>query len=127
MNKKQQFLNFNFLFLLSVIIMGCQQKKEAPAYQDTSLSVEERVEDLVSRMTLEEKIGQMVHESDSIPRFSAYQPKTRRIKNRYFSLTPKNLGYFDPAKDTYVVEPRLFKVMSGPSSENLQAVDIRVE
>lgn len=32
---------------------------EQPAYKNASLSVEERVEDLMKRMTLEEKIGQM--------------------------------------------------------------------
>jgi len=39
-------------------------------YLDTSLPFEIRVADLVSRMTLEEKISQMVHESAAIPRLS---------------------------------------------------------
>ena len=37
-------------------------------YQDTSLSFKERAKDLVSRMTLEEKISQMVHDSPAIDR-----------------------------------------------------------
>lgn len=41
---------------------------DKPAYMDTTLPVEERVRDLVSRMTLEEKISQMVHEAAPIPR-----------------------------------------------------------
>ncbi len=37
-------------------------------FQDPSLSIEQRVEDLVSRMTLEEKVSQMVHPASAIPR-----------------------------------------------------------
>ena len=41
---------------------------EKPAYLDESLSFEERVKDLVSRMTLEEKTTQMLFNSPAIPR-----------------------------------------------------------
>src|SRR5271156_4866497 len=37
-------------------------------YMDSSLPVEKRVDDLVSRMTLEEKVGQMMNGADAIPR-----------------------------------------------------------
>jgi beta-glucosidase len=37
-------------------------------FQDTGLGPEERVADLVARMTLEEKIGQMMHTAPAIPR-----------------------------------------------------------
>ena len=37
------------------------QTETMPAFHDSSLSVRERVEDLLSRMTLEEKAGQMFH------------------------------------------------------------------
>ncbi len=39
-----------------------------PAYLDESISFEERAKDLVSRMTLEEKVTQMLHSSPAIPR-----------------------------------------------------------
>ena len=41
---------------------------DKPAYEDPSLPIEQRVEDLVSRMTLEEKVSQMLHEAPAIPR-----------------------------------------------------------
>lgn len=41
---------------------------EIPAYKDQSLSFEERAKDLVSRMTLEEKVSQMLFNSPAIPR-----------------------------------------------------------
>ncbi|HOJ80719.1 MAG TPA: glycoside hydrolase family 3 C-terminal domain-containing protein [Clostridiales bacterium] len=39
-----------------------------PVYLDESLSFEERAKDLVSRMTLEEKVSQMLHRAPAIPR-----------------------------------------------------------
>ena len=43
-------------------------EKRSPAYLDPSLPIEKRVEDLVSRMTLEEKVRQMQHTAPAIPR-----------------------------------------------------------
>ena len=43
-------------------------QQKLPAYLDTSLSLEERVRDLISRMTLEEKVSQMLNECQAIPR-----------------------------------------------------------
>src|SRR5690606_26623832 len=47
----------------------CQEtaKYEFP-FQNPELSLEERVEDLVGRMTLEEKIGQMMNQAPAIER-----------------------------------------------------------
>jgi beta-glucosidase len=39
------------------------------AFRDSSLSFEARVNDLVSRLTLEEKVGQMMNSAPAIPRF----------------------------------------------------------
>jgi beta-glucosidase len=39
-----------------------------PAYKDPSLPIEKRVDDLVSRMTLEEKVSQMMNAAPAIPR-----------------------------------------------------------
>jgi beta-glucosidase len=40
----------------------------SPAYLDPDLLVPERVQDLLSRLTLNEKIKQLVHAADGIPR-----------------------------------------------------------
>jgi beta-glucosidase len=39
-----------------------------PTYKDESLSFEERAKDLVSQMTLEEKVTQMLFNAPAIPR-----------------------------------------------------------
>lgn len=43
---------------------------EKPIYLDSSLSISERVKDLVNRLTLEEKVGLMSHESKGVPRLN---------------------------------------------------------
>jgi len=53
------------LFLALAFVVQAQQK---PKYLDTKYSFEERAADLVSRMTLEEKISQMVYTAPAIPR-----------------------------------------------------------
>jgi beta-glucosidase len=41
---------------------------DGPAYKDPQLPAEQRVRDLISRMTLEEKVSQLGHTADAIPR-----------------------------------------------------------
>ncbi len=53
--------------LLAFVMTTCQKSYDQK-FRNPNLPVDERVDDLVSRMTLEEKISQMVHEADSIPR-----------------------------------------------------------
>src|SRR5215470_2067468 len=45
-----------------------QQSPADPPYKNPNLPVEQRVDDLVSRMTLEEKISQLGHTADAVPR-----------------------------------------------------------
>ncbi|MBT1689170.1 glycoside hydrolase family 3 C-terminal domain-containing protein [Dawidia soli] len=58
--------------LLFPALMGtdCTDKKEDVTlpFLDTALSIDQRVDDLVARMTLAEKIGQMVHDAPAIER-----------------------------------------------------------
>jgi beta-glucosidase len=56
-----------FCLLLTVTLAWSQQTAQ-PAYKNTKLSFEERTRDLVSRMTLEEKISQLGHTSDAVAR-----------------------------------------------------------
>ena len=56
------------LFSLLSISSNAQAKKEKFEFQNTALSFESRVNDLVSRLTLEEKVSQMLNSSPAIPR-----------------------------------------------------------
>jgi len=46
-------------FVTCAIVLICAACSQAPIYPDASVSVDKRVEDLLSRMTREEKLGQM--------------------------------------------------------------------
>ena len=67
MNKKVA-LTVAFLFALFAQPSAAQQASELPPYKDSKLPVEQRVNDLVSRMTLEEKVSQIGHTADAVPR-----------------------------------------------------------
>jgi beta-glucosidase len=54
--------------LLLILIPIAVKSQDTPKYKNYKLSVEERVNDLVSRMTLEEKVSQMVYNSPAIDR-----------------------------------------------------------
>ena len=62
---KKYFLTFMSLMVLSVAGFTQQQKS---AYLDPSKTVDERVNDLISKMTVEEKISQLSYTSAAIPR-----------------------------------------------------------
>jgi len=54
-------------FLLNVCFLFARTNRQYP-FNDPSLSIDERIEDLLDRMTLEEKIGQMQNTSPAIDR-----------------------------------------------------------
>ena len=56
------------LFMLLAIQSTAQKKQKEFLFQNPDLSFEKRVDDLVSRLTLEEKVSQMLNSSPAIPR-----------------------------------------------------------
>ncbi len=65
--------SLRFVFILFLLILGGCSKPELPKYKDESLPVEERVDDLISRMTLEEKVSQMMNAAPAIDRLGIPQ------------------------------------------------------
>ncbi len=64
------------ILILATIIPGLVSCTQQPEYLNTDLPVDRRVEDLVSHMTLEEKISQMSHLAPAIERLGvvSYEP-----------------------------------------------------
>jgi len=66
------------LILIATLFIACTQMgnisaaqaadESAPAFRDTALAPEQRAADLISRMTLEEKIPQLLNDAPAIPR-----------------------------------------------------------
>ncbi len=64
-----------FLLLIVVLLISCSPKSKLAPYKDPSQPVEVRLEDLLSRMTLDEKIGQMTQvENNSISPYYLFPP-----------------------------------------------------
>ena len=64
-------LSFPFVVVsLAVSSFSCSPRQESYRfpYQDPNLPLEARVDDLVARMTLEEKVSQMLYDADAIER-----------------------------------------------------------
>lgn len=63
---------FKFLFILWICFLNCnliwsQNETEYP-FQNSTLSIEERVDDLISRLTLEEKVNQLMYGAPAVER-----------------------------------------------------------
>ncbi len=63
---------FSIVVVLLAFLVSCGRSSFFP-YQDTRLDFEVRVDDLVSRMTLEEKVSQLTHYADEIERLGIAQ------------------------------------------------------
>jgi len=57
-----------FVWLMSVIMRAEDPAQSKPLYLDPSLPIEMRVNDLIKRMTIQEKASQMQNSAPAIPR-----------------------------------------------------------
>ena len=69
-NKWLVFTSLIFVLACNIIIYA---QNEQPRYKDVNTSIDERVKDLISRMTIEEKIPQMSHLAPAIERLGVIE------------------------------------------------------
>jgi beta-glucosidase len=70
MRKNSSQIILEIAVLLMIMLGWCAAQTASPAYLDTSKPISERVDDLVGRMTLEEKASQLVNQARAIPRLN---------------------------------------------------------
>jgi len=98
MKKKTAIFIGAFLCAAICSTLFAQQTSGEPAYKNSKLPVDERVADLVSRMTLEEKVSQLGDASDAVPRLSipAYHWWNEGLHgdlgDRYATVFPQAIG-----------------------------------
>ncbi|HWC19945.1 MAG TPA: glycoside hydrolase family 3 N-terminal domain-containing protein, partial [Terriglobales bacterium] len=71
MNRAPMLLGILLFVALSTVALPQQATQQAPAaapYMNPQLPLQQRVDDLVSRMTLQEKVSQLGHTADAVPR-----------------------------------------------------------
>src|SRR4051812_39808349 len=66
--RRRRFVHALIVVGILSISTSCLSQQNAFPFQDSSLSFEKRAADVVSRLTLEEKVGQMVNAAPAIPR-----------------------------------------------------------
>jgi beta-glucosidase len=74
-----------------------EEEKEIPPYKNLTLSAEIRANDLVSRMTMEEKISQMLHTAKAIPKldvpqYNWWNEALHGIANGVATVFPQSIG-----------------------------------
>lgn len=57
-----------FIFIIIIIALGISTQAQQYPFQNTKLSIDQRVEDLISRLTLDEKLGFMEHQNQPVER-----------------------------------------------------------
>jgi hypothetical protein len=81
------------------------QDRQKPAYLSPDLPAQQRAEVFIRRMTVEEKVTQLVNESRAIPKLS---------------LAASHLGYWDTKTDRWVVENDRMEIAAGGSSSDVR-------
>jgi len=101
-----------FILLFSCVTLSpllAQDNKEIPIYKDVNKSIEERAKDLISRLTLEEKIGLTIGDGRYL---TSIEPK----------LVETGEGIVKPSRKIKILIPRLgienFTHVNGPSGVN---------
>jgi len=71
-------MKLSYLFILSLLLISLSVAAQSLPFQNAGLPVDKRVDDLVGRMTLEEKISQMMNDAPPINRLGI--PAYNRFK-----------------------------------------------
>ena len=106
--------SFRIFFIVLLTVLTCstifaQDKNDVPIYKDVEKHVETRIKDIISKLTLEEKIGLTIGDGRYL---TSIEPK----------LVETGEGIIKPSRNIKVLIPRLgiegFTHINGPSGVN---------
>ena len=83
--------HFNKPLLLAVLLVGTACSTQTPLYKNSNAPVQDRVEDLLGRMTLEEKLGQLLCPL-GWPMYEKVSDQEVRISDKYRSFIGQQHG-----------------------------------
>ena len=78
-------VRFAIAVLAVCMMASCGKNGKTPAYKDASLAIEKRVDDLLGRMTIEEKVGQLCSRYDN---FTPADVENKARLDSFFTLIP---------------------------------------
>ena len=78
-------VRFAIAVLAVCMMASCGKNGKTPAYKDSSLAIEKRVDDLLGRMTLEEKVGQLCSRYDN---FTPADVENKQRLDSFFVMIP---------------------------------------
>jgi len=107
---KVSLLKLNWVIVLFFMIGAVDAQETKLPFENSCLSFEERVDDLVSRMTLEEKIGQMKESAPAIPRLGIPA----------YNWWNETLHGVARSKDTVTVFPQAIALAAGFDRQAIQ-------
>ena len=108
-------------------VLGSRVAAQTPAWQDLALPFERRAADLVARMTLEEKVSQMMDRAPAIDRLGVLEYNWWNeglhgvARTVTFPLAASALRYWDPGAHRWTVENGPVVVEVDASSADLRA------
>lgn len=74
-----------FCMFAVCMLWACGDDGKTPAYKNAKLSIEKRVDDLLGRMTLEEKVGQLCSRYDN---FTPADVENKALLDSFFTMIP---------------------------------------
>src|SRR5438552_12538317 len=103
---------FSTCFLM-VVVLSCREQQLLPPYKDPHLAIDERVADLISRMTLEEKVEQiagggrategMIDVSGKLP-YQNVEEMLKELNSPYNKVGPRERALIHNALQRYQLE-----------------------
>jgi len=105
------------IIIIVIITQATSQSSNLPVYKDSENGIETRVKDLLSQMTLEEKID-LLSGAKNVENNTNTNPGESKMLS--FNINKNDLAFYDVKSKQWVAEPGRFRVLIGSSSRDIR-------